>query len=112
MSAALAHRKPAATHAPLGSGDLHAALAAADASARLASFARTVGCDPLDLSADQGKSLDILRIISVMRGRGYTIADPVRPQQQLARGMTTWLLAISFGGCSATLGFHLPLAPK
>lgn len=102
MKAATASR-PAADNSHLSQ-----ALAASTAAAKLASFCKTTGCDPLDLSAD-GKSLDLLRVLDAMRKRGYDVGTPVKPQAQQVRGHTTWLVTIAVAGVRAVLAVPIPI---
>ena len=87
---------------------LSQALAASNAAARLAAFVRATGCNPLDVSSDQGKSLNWLSVLDVMRRRGYTVGEPVRPQAQLRRGHTAWLVTIGIRAAGVTLVFYVP----
>ena len=85
---------------------LSQALADSNAAARLAAFVRATGCSPLDVSSDQGKSLDWLSVLDVMRRRGYTVGEPVRPQAQTRRGSTAWLVTIGIRAARVTLVFY------
>lgn len=101
--------KNATAQRPAGAHDsLSHVLAAANAAARLAAFAATVGCNPLDVSADEGKSLDLLKVIDVMRARGYTVSAPVKPQAQVKPWHTTWVVSVDVKGCHVKLVFHIP----
>ena len=84
-----------------------ALAASSSAAVRLRSFARATGCDPLDLSSDDGKSLDLGSVIDMMRRRGYQVGDPVRPQAQPRRGATAWTIAIGVHHVSVTLVFYV-----
>ena len=101
--------KTATASRPTDNSHLSQALAASTAAAKLRSFCKTTGCDPLDLSADGGKSLDLLRVLEAMRKRGYDVGTPVKPQAQLTRGHTTWLVTIAVAGVRAVLAVPIPL---
>ncbi|MET3135292.1 hypothetical protein AAKU55_005600 [Oxalobacteraceae bacterium GrIS 1.11] len=78
------------------------------AATRLASFAELTNCNPLELSADGGKSLDLLSVLNAMRARGYSVSTPKKPQTQLIRGFTTWLVSVSVQKVGVTLAFNIP----
>jgi hypothetical protein len=83
------------------------ALAAAQAVARLQTFALATGCDPFDLSIDQGKSLDLASVLEAMRQRGYIIGELVRPQAQARRDVSAWTITIGVRGVQVTLAIYL-----
>lgn len=95
--------------APIGSGPLHHALEDARDLAQLQALCRATGCAPADVSGD-GIHVDMLRVLDLMRARGYGASVPVRPQAQMRRGATTWLVAITLpnGGPGVTVGFYVP----
>jgi hypothetical protein len=82
-------------------------LAASGALSRLRAFALATGCDPLELSSDHGQSLNWICVLDVMRRRGYSVGEPVRPQAQPRRGSTAWTVAIGVKGVRAMLVFHI-----
>ena len=84
-----------------------ALAASSGAAARLRDFARSTGCDPLDLSIDAGKSLDLGSVLDMMRQRGYQVSDPVRPQAQPRRGATAWPITIGVHHVKVTLVFYV-----
>lgn len=102
-------RTVAARQPPSDNSPLSQVLAASSATAKLSSFCQFTGCDPLDLSADDGKSLDLLRVLEAMRKRGYEVTTPVKPQAQLTRGHTTWLVTICIAGARVVLAVPIPL---
>lgn len=106
MKAATARRP-----APANSSDLSRALAAGKALASLQRFACSMDCNPLDLSVDGGKTLDLVRVLEVMRARGYTVEEPRRPQAQLRHDVTTWLVGIEVSGVRATVAIAIPKEP-
>ncbi|MET3134975.1 acetolactate synthase regulatory subunit [Oxalobacteraceae bacterium GrIS 1.11] len=83
------------------------ALNALNAAGKLRAFADATGCDPLELSADDGKSLDLLRVLDAMRKRGYTVGVPVKPQAPQHCGHTIWLVTVSMRGARVTLRFQI-----
>lgn len=95
--------------APLGTGELHRALEDARDLANLHAFCNALACTASDVSAD-GLRLDVLRALDLMRGRGYSISNPTRPQLQQRKGSTTWLVNVILpaGGPSFVLGFYTP----
>jgi hypothetical protein len=107
MSTATATR-PART-APIGSGPLHNALEDARDRAKLEAFCLAIGCAPADASSD-GVHVDMLRVFDLMRRRGYSVSEPIRPQAQQRKDVTTWLANVTLpaGGPSLVLGFSTP----
>lgn len=101
--------KPAA--APIGTGHLHKALEDSRDHARLDDFCSSMRCSPADVSAD-GIHLDILRVLDLMRARGYQVGAPIKPQQQPRRELTTWLVDVTLPnhGPSLRLGLVTPNA--
>jgi hypothetical protein len=89
-------------------GYLRAALAVSSAAAKLQAFAHSTGCNPLDLSIDQGKSLDLGRVLDAMRQRGYVVGELVRPQAQSRRDASAWTVTIGVRGVQVTLALYLP----
>lgn len=108
MSAAATATRPART-APIGSGHLHNALEDARDRTKLHAFCAAIGCGPADASSD-GVRVDMLRVFETMRRRGYTVSQPTRPQAQLRKDVTTWLVNVTLpaGGPSFVLGFSTP----
>ena len=91
---------------------LSQALAASTALARLQHLAKSVRCAPTDLSSDGGQSIDMLRLLDVMRARGYRIAPPVMATAQPNPLHTIWLVNIVVPtGVGVRLGVPLPRAP-
>lgn len=108
MSAATAPHRQAHTP-PVGTGPLHNALEASRDLTRLHAFCRSIGCAPGDVSSDGGKSLDIMRVFDAMRRRGYSISQPSRPQTQLRKGFTAWVVNVKLpDGPACQLGFYTP----
>lgn len=97
---------PRRATAPIGTGHLHKALEDSRDHAQLDAFCAAVGCMPSEASAD-GVHLDILHVFDLMRARGYKVSAPVKPQQQLRPGFTTWLVDATLpnNGPSLRLGF-------
>lgn len=96
-----------ATRPAADASHLSHTLAASTAAARLHAFADATGCDPLELSADAGKSLDLLRVLEAMRRRGYVASTPVKMAAQRCPGHTTWVTTISINGVRVTLAVHI-----
>lgn len=93
---------------PPGTGELHQALENARDSKILHAFCQEHGCAVVDVSSD-GVRVDMLRVLDLMRRRGYTVAEPTRPQSQQRKGHTTWLVAIALpNGPHCALGFCTP----
>jgi hypothetical protein len=93
---------------PIGTGPLHHALEDARDLACLHGFCQTHQCAAADVSSD-GKRLDILRVFDLMRRRGYSVTQPTRPQTQLRKGFTAWLVDVALpAGPSFTLGLYTP----
>lgn len=91
---------------------LSQALAASAALARLQHLAKSVRCDPTDLSSDGGLSIDMLRLLEVMRARGYRIDPPVMATAQPSPLHTIWLINIVVPtGVGVRLGVPLPRVP-
>ena len=92
---------------------LSQALAAAAALARLQHLATSIRCTPADLSSDGGRSIDILRVLDVMRARGYRIDAPAMAAAQPRPQHTIWLIKIILpSGVGAKLAISLPrIAP-
>ena len=95
--------------APIGSGVLHNALEDARDRAQLQAFCLAIHCAPADASSD-GIHGDMLRVFDLMRARGYQVSEPKRPQTQLRKSVTTWLVNVTLpaGGPSFVLGFCTP----
>lgn len=91
---------------------LSQALAASAALARLQHLAKSVRCPPADLSSDGGHSIDMLRLLDVMRARGYHIDPPVMATAQPDPLHTIWLVKIVVPtGVGVRLGVPLPRVP-
>lgn len=87
-------------------------LAASAALARLQHLAKSVRCPPADLSSDGGRSIDMLRLLDVMRARGYRIDPPVMATAQPNPLHTIWLINIVVPtGVGVRLGVPLPRVP-
>lgn len=95
--------------APIGTGQLHKALEDSRDHARLDDFCATMGCSAADVSAD-GIHLDILRVLDLMRARGYAVSAPIKPPHQPRRDLTTWLLDVTLpnNGPCLRLAFLTP----
>jgi hypothetical protein len=102
-------RAPVRAHTtPPGTGELAHALEDARDLGRLNAFCSAHVCTPAQVSAD-GKRLDMLKVFDLMRTRGYQVSEPARPQQQLRKGHTTWLVEVRLpGGVGVTLSFSTP----
>ena len=91
---------------------LSQALAASAALARLQHLAKSVRCAPTDLSSDGGRSIDMLRLLDVMRARGYHIDPPVMATAQPNPQHTVWLIDVVVPtGVGVRLGVPLPRVP-
>lgn len=91
---------------------LSQALAAATTLARLQHLATSIRCAPADLSSDGGRSIDILRVLDVMRSRGYQIEQPVIAKVQPQPQHTVWLLDVVVpSGAGVRLAVPLPRVP-
>jgi hypothetical protein len=103
---------PAVKTAPTRANPLHDALVDADAKARLQASARSIGCDPIDISAD-GQHVDMPRMLDLMRRRGYEVGALVRPPHQphIKAGLVTWTVAVGLPGARLTLAFFEPATP-
>jgi hypothetical protein len=111
MTAATATRPPnaKARTTPLGTGHLHQALEDSRDLATLHAFCRAHVCALAEVSSD-GKRLDMLRVLDLMRSRGYATSAPARAPHQPKKGFTTWLVDVVLPDAAArcTLGFHTP----
>jgi hypothetical protein len=107
--------RTSATHARIGTGDLHKALEESKERARLAKererltrFCEHTGCAVDQVSVD-GIHLDMPRTLDTMRSRGYTVGDPQRPKIQRHPGFTTWWVSIEIpAGPALALSFFTP----
>lgn len=110
-TATRAHNSRARTTLP-GTGHLHQALEDARDLAELDRFCSAEACTRAEVSGD-GKRIDMLRVFDLMRSRGYTISPPVRPQTQLKKGFTAWLVDVTLPGPgpSCRLCFYTPNTP-
>lgn len=108
MTAAVATRAPnaRARSTPPGTGELHRALEDSRDRAQLQAFCSAHVCTPAEVSSD-GKRLDILRVLDLLRSRGYQVTAPARAQHQPKHGFTKWLVDVTLPGPgpSAKLGF-------
>lgn len=96
---------------PIGTGELHQALEASRDLRALRDFCSAYVCTPDEVSSDGGKSLNVLRVLDLMRSRGYGVSDPTRPQQQPRhrQGMTAWLVDVTLpSGPKFQMGFYTP----
>jgi hypothetical protein len=98
--------RPNPTAAPIGTGALHRALEESQDRLKLKAFCAAVGCTAAEASSD-GVHLDILRVLDVMRLRGYQASAPVKPTHQPRRDLTTWLVDVTLpnNGPALRLGF-------
>lgn len=106
--------RPAKAAPPIGHGELHDSLVAANELARLKRVAKATGCTTQELATDSGKGVDLPRLLDAMRSRGYTVDEPKRPSQQLylSRGLEVWTVDISICGTRATVAFRVPAPQK
>lgn len=104
-----ATRAPARAHTtPPGTGVLHHALEDARDLGRLNDFCSAHVCTSAQVSTD-GKRLDMLKVFALMRTRGYQVSQPVKPQQQLRKGYTTWTVDVTVpAGAAVSLAFSTP----
>jgi hypothetical protein len=96
---------------PIGTGELHQALEASRDLRALRDFCSAYVCTPDEVSSDGGKSLNVLRVLDLMRRRGYGVSDPTRPQHQPKhrQGLTTWLVDVTLPtGARFQMGFYTP----
>lgn len=91
--------------APIGTGQLHQALVVQRDLSKLQDFCSEVRCTHAEASAD-GIHLDILRVLDLMRRRGYQASAPIKAQHQPRRDLTTWLVDVTLpnNGPSLRLG--------
>lgn len=61
---------------------------------QLQDFCAAVCCTQAEASSD-GIHLDILRVLDLMRDRGYQASAPVKPPHQSRRDLTTWLVDVT-----------------
>jgi hypothetical protein len=103
--------RPKQAAAPLGTGQLHQALEESQDRSKLKAFCAAVGCTAAEASSD-GAHLDILRVLDVMRVRGYQVSAPIKPPHQPRRDLTTWLVDVILpnNGPALRLGFVTPNA--
>lgn len=101
--------RPKSAAAPIGTGALHQALVVQRDQSRLKDFCATLGCTVAEVSAD-GVHLDILRVLDLMRTRGYAVSAPIKPPHQPRRDLTTWLVDVTLpnNGPCLRLGFVTP----
>ncbi|MGZ9027355.1 MAG: hypothetical protein ACXW2U_08795 [Telluria sp.] len=109
MSTTTATRRPARTTPP-GTGLLHQALEDARDLASLRAFCARQHCAIADVSAD-GVRLDMLRVLDLMRTRGYVVSAPKRPQHQPKKGSTAWIVSVQTAGAQFDMGFYTPNTP-
>lgn len=107
MMSAATRARP--TPAPMGTGQLHQALVVQRDLSKLQDFCSAVRCTHAEASAD-GIHLDILRVLDLMRGRGYQASAPIKPSHQSRRDLTTWLVDITLpnNGPCLRLAFVTP----
>jgi hypothetical protein len=113
MSTATATRNPTARArtTPPGTGHLHQALEDSRDRAQLAQFCSAHVCTPAEVSSD-GKRIDMLRVLDLMRARGYEISAPARAHHQPIKGSTKWLAHVRLPtGPSFDMGFYTPNTP-
>jgi hypothetical protein len=97
--------RPKKAAAPIGKGALHHALVVQRDLSKLQDFCSAVHCTHAEVSSD-GVHLDILRVLDLMRQRGYKASSPIKAQHQPRRDLTTWLVDVSLpnNGPSLRLG--------
>lgn len=64
-----------------GAGELSRALESAQDLDTLQKFCSARACTP-DQVSDNGKRIHLLRVLQLMRSRGYQVSDLARPQHQ------------------------------
>lgn len=78
------------------------------ASSAVQNFCRAHVCTP-DLVSVDGTQLDLPMIFALMRRRGYQVSEPRRPQRQLNKAATTWLVDVTLpAGTFAQLAYAIP----
>ncbi|MEO7579937.1 MAG: hypothetical protein ABIT83_20195 [Massilia sp.] len=93
---------------PLGTGELHHALEDARDLKCLHAFCDSLACTSADVSTD-GIRLNVVRILDLMRRRGYLVADPVKRPAPGVKGQTAWHVVITIpAGPTFALGFCTP----
>lgn len=111
MNTATATRAPnaRARSTPPGTGHLHQALEDARDLATLHAWCSAHVCTADEVSAD-GKRLDMLLVLDLMRARGYGVSAPARAPHQPRKGFTAWLVDVALPnrGPRCTLGFYTP----
>ncbi len=95
--------------APIGRGHLHNALEEARDRAHLQDLCRAVSCSAADVSSDD-IHIDMLRVLDLMRQRGYLVSEPRRPTTQRRHGRITWLVDVTLpaGAASFVWAFETP----
>lgn len=61
-----------------------------------------------DQVSEDGKRLDLPRVLQLMRNRGHQVSDPVRAPHQPKRGFTAWLVHIQIPRAKFDIGFYTP----
>lgn len=95
MSVIETRRRSTQQTTPPGTGELHQALEDASDATRLHAFCELVECSAEQASAD-GKRLSLLRVLDLMRGRGYGVTEPAKAPHQPRRNFTTWIVVVTF----------------
>lgn len=95
--------------APIGTGHLHQALEDARDLAKLHAFCAATSCTEAEVSSD-GVRLDMLRVLDLMRARGYGASSPTKSQHQPRQGFTAWVVDVALPGPGArfAMGFYTP----
>lgn len=101
--------RPEKAPAPIGTGALHKALVVQRDRSQLQDFCAAVRCTQAQASSD-GIHLDILRVLDLMRGRGYQASAPLKPPHQPRRDLTMWLVDVTLpnNGPCLRLAFVTP----
>jgi hypothetical protein len=97
--------RPKKAAAPIGTGQLHQALVVQRDLSKLQDFCAAVRCTHAEASSDN-VHLDILRVLDLMRQRGYQASAPIKASHQPRRDLTTWLVEVALpnNGPSLRLG--------
>lgn len=90
-----------------GTGELSQALEEARDRETLRSFCSAHVCTPAEVSND-GKRLDMPRVLQLMRARGYDVSTPIKPQHQpkARQGLTAWIVHIRLPRAEFDIGFY------
>jgi hypothetical protein len=94
-----------------GTGQLSQVLKDAHDHETLERFCSAHVCTTDQVSED-GKRLNLPRVLQLMRNRGHQVSDPVRAPLQQKRGFTAWLVHIQIPRAEFDIGFYTPDAAK